>query len=371
MRIVRLEAIPIALPFRERYRTASGELDAREMAIVRLHTDSGPSGLGEAVPLSLRGGPSLASVLAEIAACEPVVVGAGVVAPLGRIPVEIRAWIHELLGACRRSGAGAQALTALDIALHDLAGRVSGLPLWRLLGAGDVIPVHCNATLDAGEPEVVAERARRQLAEGFRTFKVKVGIGADADVERVGAVRGAVGAPARIRVDANGAWVPGEAVDELTRLGSFELELAEQPCADLAGLAEVRAQLSVPVVADESVASLADAEDAVRVGACDAVTVKLSKVGGLLEALRIAAVVPTYLSSALDGPIGIAAATHLVQALPRDGYATRFEHGLATLEMFSETYAPHDGLTGPSLTASATPGLGVEIDDTRLDGFRI
>ena len=86
MRIVRLEAIPIALPFRERYRTASGELDAREMAIVRLHTDTGPSGLGEAVPLSLRGGPSLTSVLAEIAACEPVVVGAGVAAPLGRVP---------------------------------------------------------------------------------------------------------------------------------------------------------------------------------------------------------------------------------------------------------------------------------------------
>ena len=101
------------------------------------------------------------------------------------------------------------------------------------------------------------------------------------------------------------------------------LELVEQPCADLAGLAYVRANLRLPIVADESVASLAEAEDAARTGACDAATVKLAKVGGLLEALRIAAVVPTYLSSALDGPIGIAAAAHLVQALPREGSATR------------------------------------------------
>jgi len=106
-------------------------------------------------------------------------------------------------------------------------------------------------------------------------------------------------------------------------------------------------------------------------GACDLATVKLSKAGGLLETLRIAAVVPTYLSSALDGPIGIAAAAHLVQVLPREGYATGFEHGLATLEMFSETYASHEGLTGASLRPSATPGLGVEIDETRLDSFRL
>jgi L-alanine-DL-glutamate epimerase-like enolase superfamily enzyme len=371
MRIVRVEAIPIALPFRERYRTASGELDRREMAIVRLHTDNGPLGLGEAVPLSLRGGPDLATVLAEIAACEPVIAGAGVSAPLARVPVEIRVWINDLLGACRRRGAGAQALTAIDIALHDLAGRVSGLPLWRLLGAGDLIPVCCNATLDAGEPEAVGKRAQAQLGEGFRTFKVKVGVDADADVARVAAVRAAVGERADVRLDANGAWTPAEAVDQLARLASCELELVEQPCADAKGLAQVRAKVEMPVVADESVASLADAQRVAELGACDAATVKLSKVGGLLETLRIAAVVPTYLSSALDGPIGIAAAAHLVQALPREGYATRFDHGLATLDLFVSSYASHEGLTGAALFPASTPGLGVEIDETRLDSFRL
>ncbi len=128
---------------------------------------------------------------------------------------------------------------------------------------------------------------------------------------------------------------------------------------------------SVPVVADESVSTLEEAELAVSLGACDAATLKLSKVGGTLEALRIAAVVPSYLSSALDGPLGIAAALHAAQALPRAGFAAGLAHGLGTLEMFAGTYADHEGLYGPSLLPPDAPGLGVEIDEARLEQLRI
>ncbi len=371
MRIVRAEAIPIALPFRERYRTAAGELDRREMVLLRLHTDGGHVGCGEAVPLSLRGGPSLDRVRADLAGCEPIVAGASAAPPKSRVPIEIRTWIHGLLAQCRAHGAGVQALAALDIGLHDLAGRISGLPLWRLLGAGDIVPVHCNATIDAGEPDAVATRAAAQLAHGFRTFKVKVGLGAEVDEQRIAAVRRAIGPHALLRIDANGAWRAPEALERLAALGRHDLELVEQPCPDAAGLAAVRAAIGIPVVADESVASAAEAEDVAEIGACDAATIKLAKVGGLLEALRIAAILPSYLSSALDGPIGIAAALHLVQALPRGGYASRFDHGLATLNMFSATYAAADGLDGASLLPPSTPGLGVEVDEARLAGLRI
>ena len=371
MRIVRAEAIPVALPFRERYRTAAGELDRREMVLLRLQTDGGHVGFGEAVPLSLRGGASLDRVRADLAACEPIVAGASAAPPLSRVPVEIRTWIHGLLSQCSAQGAGAQALAALDIALHDLAGRISGLPLWQLLGAGDIVPVHCNATIDAGEPDAVAARAATQLAHGFRTFKVKVGLGAEADAKRIAAVRGAIGAYALLRIDANGAWSVPEATERLADLGRHELELVEQPCPDAAGLAAVRAAADIPVVADESVASADDAEAIAEIGACDAATLKIAKVGGLLEALRIAAILPSYLSSALDGPIGIAAALHLAQALPRGGYGSRFDHGLATLNMFSATYAPVDGLDGASLLPSSTPGLGVEVDEASLAELRI
>ncbi len=371
MRIVRAEAIPIALPFRERYRTAAGELDRREMVLLRLHTDGGHVGFGEAVPLSLRGGASLDRVRADLATCEPVIAGASAAPPLSRVPVEIRAWIHGLLWQCSARGAGTQALAALDIGLHDLAGRISGLPLWRLLGAGDIVPVHCNATIDAGEPSAVAARAAAQLAHGFRTFKVKVGLGAEADARRIAAVRRTIGPHSLLRIDANGAWSGAEAVERLGDLGRHDLELVEQPCREATGLATVRARIAIPVVADESVTSAADAEGIAAIGACDAATIKLAKVGGLLEALRIATIVPSYLSSALDGPVGIAAALHLAQVLPRAGYACRFDHGLATLNMFSAAYAPGDGLDGASLLPPSTPGLGVEVDEGRLAELRI
>lgn len=369
MRISRVESIPIALPFRERYVTASGELAARAMVVVRIHADSGEVGLGEAVPLSLRGGATLGSVAAELEDCSLALGGADASPALTSIPAEIRRWIWELLEGCRSGGAGPQALAAVDIALHDLAGRVCGLPMWRLLGAPGSREVVCNATLDAREPDAAAELAARQAAAGFRTFKIKVGTGAD--LARVAAVRGVIPREAHIRIDANGAWGVDQAASILTELLPRGIELAEQPSMGLEAMREVRARTPIPLVADESVASVADAHAACSARACDAVTIKLAKVGGPLQALRIAAVLPSYLSSALDGPIGIAAAAHTVQALPEGGFASGLAHGLATLDMFETTYAPTNGMTGPSLHAPQAPGLGVEMDEAALEELRL
>ncbi len=369
MRIVRLEVIPIALPFRERYRTASGELTEREMVVIRLHTDFGFHGLGEAVPLSLRGGPRLGQVASELAACGPLLAGADASAAQTRIPSAIRAWAWELLNRCRREHVGAQVISALDIALHDLAGRISGLPMWRLLGANGVRELGCNATLDAGDPGRVAERAARLWAVGYTTFKIKVGSGEDQ--ARVAAVRHAVGDGPRIRIDANGAWTAAEATERLRELQPYGIELAEQPCAGIQEMAEVRSRIPIPIVADESVASLDDAKQVLLNRACDAATIKLAKVGGPLEALRIAAILPSFLSSALDGPVGIAAALHTAQAMPYGGYADRFAHGLATLGLFSKVYADPAGLLAPVVTPPPAAGLGIDVDDAALQEFRI
>ncbi len=369
MRIARAEVIPIALPFRERYRTASGELDTRSMAILRLRSDDGACGHGEAVPMSLRGGPGLAQVTAQLADCSELLEAADLAGLSAANGGGVRVVIADLLARCRELGAGAQALCAVDSALFDLAGRTVAAPAWRLLGVTATAPVACNATLDAGSAEAVGTTAAAQRAAGFETFKVKVGVGGDHG--RVAAVRRAGGADARIRIDANGAWSVEQALESLAGMEDLRLELVEQPCGGAAELAEVRARTNIPVVADESVSTLEEAELAVAVGACDAATLKLSKVGGILEALRIAAVVPAYLSSALDGPLGIAAALHAAQALPRTGFAAGLAHGLGTLEMFAGTYAGHEGLYGPSLLPPDAPGLGVEIDEARLKQLRI
>jgi L-alanine-DL-glutamate epimerase-like enolase superfamily enzyme len=335
-----VDVVPFALRFREPYVTARGALEQREMALVRIRDSDGVEGLGEAVPLSLRGGASLKAVVAELGES-----GGGVADAMS-----------------------SPARAALAMAHLDLRGKRDGAPAWRLLGATSSSPVPCNATLSAGKPEAVAAQAARWEGLGFETFKLKVGM--PGDVAQVEAVRAAVGPEARLRVDANGAWTTDEAILKLGAMEQFSLELAEQPAAGLEELALVRGRTAIPIAADESVSSPAEAERAVELGACALATVKLAKVGGFEAARAIAAQLPVYLSSALDGPLGIAAAGHLAQALGDSDAG--ISHGLATGLLFESTIAtvePH--LSGGLLHLPDGPGLGVVLDEAALERARL
>jgi o-succinylbenzoate synthase len=347
MRIGSVEVIPYALPFREPYVTARGRLERREMVLLRLRDEQGLVGLGEAVPLSLRGGAALADVVAELEALEQLdtvdeegIAGAGLSAP-GRC-----AALTALLDLRGRRAAGGDGLAAPEAAEPE--------------------PVLCNATLVAGKPAAVAADAERWAEEGFSTFKLKLGAGED--VAQVRAVREALGAEVRIRVDANGAWDVETARSMLSELEPLDVELAEQPAATMEEMRELAGSTSIPIAADESVESRAEAERAAGTGACAMAGIKLSKVGGPEEAIAIAEVLPSYLSSALDGPVGIAAAAQVAQTLREVGLA----HGLATQRLFSSTVAGvecelKDGFLHPP----AGPGLGVEIDEAALQAHRI
>jgi o-succinylbenzoate synthase len=356
LKIDALESVPYALRFRDPYVTARGRLERRELLLVGLHA-GGLTGLGEAAPLLLRGGPSLAELARELDGLGNAVEGREV--ELER-PLEL-----ELPG-----GVSAQARAAIELALLDLAGKAQGRPAWSVLGAAQARPVPCNATLVAGEPSAVAAAARRWSQRGFTTFKLKMGV--EGDVDQAKAVRGALGPAARIRVDANAVWSVDEAVAKLTELGPLDVELAEQPVATLADMASVRQHCSIPIAADESVWSAASAHDALAAEACDLATVKIAKVGGVRAALDVATVVPVYLSSALDGPVGIAAAAHLAQTLPRRGIAAGLAHGLATAELFAETIASREcRLENAALHPGDGPGWGVEIDESALERARL
>ncbi len=354
VRIASVEVIPYALPFREPYVTARGRLDRREMVLLRLRSDDGMTGLGEAVPLSLRGGTALPQVVAEL---------------------ERLGERDELEEATLRSDAVAlspPARCAALTALLDLRGRRAAA---EGSGSASEAPVECNATLVAGEPDAVAADALSWAEEGFSTFKLKLGAGDD--VGQVRAVREAVGPEARIRVDANAAWDVETAKRTLAELEPFEVELAEQPVATLEEAAEVAAETSIPLAADESVESRADAERARALGACGLTGVKLSKVGGPEAAIEIAEVLPSYLSSALDGPVGIAAAAQVASTLEataatNGGERTTFAHGLATQRLFASTVASVEcELRGGMLRPPEGPGLGVEIDEAALDAHRL
>ncbi len=352
MRIASVEVVPYALPFREPYVTARGRLDQREMVLLRLRSEDGLTGLGEAVPLSLRGGATLAQVVGEL---------------------ELLGELSELDEAGLMGGIGnlsPPSRCAALTALMDLRGRRAAAEGHSSPAGGE--PVRCNATLVAGEPAAVAEDALRWAAEGFTAFKLKLGVGDD--VEQVGTVREAVGPGARIRVDANAAWDVTTAVRVLSELEELDVELAEQPVATLEELAEVGAATSIPLAGDESIESRADAERAASLAACSLAGVKLSKVGGPEEAIAIAEVLPTYISSALDGPVGIAAAAQVAQTLREQasGDGLDLAHGLATQRLFGETVAAvecelRDGMLQPP----EGPGLGIEIDERALDLHRL
>jgi L-alanine-DL-glutamate epimerase-like enolase superfamily enzyme len=342
-----VEVSPYALPFRKTYRSAAGQIDRREMVLLRVTTNDGLVCLGEAVPLSLRGGDHLETVVAQL-----------------------RSWAARAMEGDLSLEAvmSPPARCAVATAVADMESQTEGVPLHELLGRPDSRPIRCNATIGADDPFLAAEDAAEWLADGFSSFKLKAGTGDD--VTRIARTRDAVGPEAKIRVDANGAWSVERAVEEISALQEFDIELVEQPVPDLHGMAELKARLPVRVIADESITGVDEAEEAARIGACDGATVKLSKIGGLDPSLG--GLLPVYLSSALDGPVGITAAAHVAQTLPEDSPLGDIAQGLATARLFEETIATAQAeLDGDLLRVPAGPGLGVEIDESALDAFRL
>jgi O-succinylbenzoate synthase len=194
-----------------------------------------------------------------------------------------------------------------------------------------MIPVNCIVPA-VGPQEAVVIVA----TSGCRTAKVKVGERGQTegdDIDRVEAVRHALGASGRLRVDANGAWSADEAVRMIKLLSQFDLEYVEQPCATLDEMAAVRKQVDVPLAADESIRRAADPLRVRTAAAADVVVLKAQPIGGVRRSLEVAEAcgLPAVVSSALETSVGLAAGVALAAALPDLPYAC----GLASLSLLS------------------------------------
>jgi O-succinylbenzoate synthase len=215
--------------------------------------------------------------------------------------------------------------------------------------------VEVNVTIPAVGPRRAHEIA---AASGCRTAKVKVaepGQPERVDLARVEAVRDALGPGGRIRVDANGAWTVDQAARMLRAMTSSGLEYAEQPCASLAELAELRRRVDVPLAADESIRRASDPLAVRAAGAADIVVLKAAPLGGVAQALRIAAEcgLPVVVSSAVESSVGLAAGVALAAALPDLPYAC----GLATMSLLAGdvTAEPLAAVAGSVPVRAATP----------------
>jgi o-succinylbenzoate synthase len=328
---VKRSLLRLRIPLRTPFVTATGVLAERELVVIRLEDDDGTPGWGEAAPLEPYDGVTIDEVWQALAEGPPA------------------------------RDAPPQARTAWELSELDLQARRRGRPLGE--PGADAIPV--NMALPAGPPDEAAAAAIDGLRMGYSCFKLKVGL--PDDVERVAAVREALGTWPALRIDANGAWTAPTAVERIGELSRFDLELVEQPCATLEELAEVRAQVGAPIAADEPIRTVADVRRAAQLGACDVVNVKLAGSGGFTHArdvLRAAEEtgMRAWLSSTLDGPWGIAAALQLA-AQERITLAC----GLSTLGLFDAPLgrtlpAPTQGL----LAVPEGPGLGVDLPEEAL-----
>jgi L-Ala-D/L-Glu epimerase len=256
----RIEALPLAEPFVIARQTT----EVAEVVWVELEHD-GEVGYGEAAPIERYDeSPQSAAVYLEAAADA-----------LGDDPFAL----EEIMA--RLPGREYAARAALDAALHDLCGKLSGLPVWRLLGVGRAGPP-TSWTIGLGDPDEMAGKAQR--ATGFRSLKLKLGGRDGRDVERVEAVRRVWEGP--IRVDVNEYWTLDEALEALPKLAELGVDYCEQPLAagDPAG-AELKARAPISIFVDEDCHTLADVAGCAE--RAHGINIKLAKSGGIREAMRM------------------------------------------------------------------------------------
>jgi L-alanine-DL-glutamate epimerase-like enolase superfamily enzyme len=370
VRVTAIEAIPVRVPLKKGMttRTAHGDHVTSDYVVVRVKTDAGLEGLGEATVSAIWSGETSAS-------CVSAVEGLLGPALVGSDPTAVRR-ARGVMDRVLKFNPFTKA--AVEMALWDLAGKAAGLPVYRLLGGKvrDVIPT--KMMIGAFEIARVRSLAEEFLARGVRCLKVKVGLDLEGDVARVRAVREVAGPDVPVTVDANCGWNVTTARRALGRLRAFDLLVAEQPIApgDNAAMAELRRLSGIPIMADESVWTAAEAWNVLSAGAADVISIYPGKNGGIAASMEIAHVaeaagVVCHMGSNLELGVGSAAMLHLACAVPSIDSETY------PADILGPHYHESDLLTEP-LALDPTgarvpegPGLGVTLDEEKLAKFRV
>ena len=361
-RIVEVEAIPYAVPYRRPARFASGAVERADNVLVRIHTDAGLVGHAEAQPRPYTYGETQASIVAAIRDWfAPRLLG---MRP-GAIE-EARAAFAGLAGNhCARG--------AVDVALWDLLGRLAGVPCSTLLGGyADRVAVAHMLSFDT--PEAMADDAATIHAEhGVRTFKVKVGRDPQLDIAAVAAIRDAL-PDAVLYADANRGWTREQAMDAGDALIGLGVVAIEEPIAieDRRGRTLLAERWDVPLAGDESCLSLTDVRRAIDEGAVGQVSVKIARTGfsesrdvlGLCRAERMPVVIASQYEGALGALASIAFGAAFADTASRPVEATNFRD-LGT-DLLAELPRIADG----HVAVPTTPGLGYVIDEDALAAAR-
>ncbi|QPQ31446.1 dipeptide epimerase [Lysinibacillus sp. JNUCC 51] len=295
---------PLITPFKTALRT----VHSIHNIAVYVHADEGQIGIGEAAPTAAITGETLGSISHAIEEyIKPTIIG---------MDIEELTEIMERIDSSIYQNTSAKA--AVDMAIYDLFAKYYQTPLYKLLG-GYRKELITDITISVNDSEEMVKDSIAAVQRGFQILKIKVGKDPAGDVERVVAIRDAVGHAITLRVDANQGWTPKQAVQIIGALedAGTNVELVEQPvhCHDLAGMQFVTANTLTNILADESVFSAKDAYTIIEKRAADLINIKLMKTGGIYQAQKICHIaeandIPCMIGCMLETKISVSAAAH-------------------------------------------------------------
>lgn len=309
MKIREIQIGKVSIPLKKPFKTALRQVNSAEDIIIKVVTDTGEIGYGNAPPTAVITGDSQDSIVGAIRyTIGPKLIG---------MDVDNLEGIMTAIDTAMLNNSSAKA--ALDIAVYDLFGKLHGIPLYKLFGGYSNTMV-TDLTISVNEPEEMVRDSQEAVAAGYRALKLKVGTDAVLDIQRVKAIRAAVGYDIDIRLDANQGWTPKEAVRTIRKFEDLGLgiELIEQPVKahDFEGLKFVTNHVETDIMADESAFGPYEVFQLLAMSACDLINIKVMKAGGLHNALRIASFAETVgmqcmMGCMLESKVGITAAASI------------------------------------------------------------
>ncbi len=374
MKITKLECIPFSKPSKGPPRGAIPAKPGQRALkpgprglFLKMYTDEGIVGYGDAGMASLGyAGDTVDSMIGYLKVVGPALL-------LGSDPLKIEYLIAKLDRVAKYSR---QAMGLVDCALHDIAGKKMGVPVYQLLGGLSVEKSPMGMIVATNSPEEAAQRSVDALKAGFHSIKIKCGTlsqtTVEQDIANLEAVREAVGYGPRIGIDVNGGWEYFQALHALKKMEKFDLFMAEQPVPwkEIDNLARLRQKVGTPIAADESATDMVHLLRIIERDAADLIFIKLGKIGGIKQAQKYSAI-----AKAAGLPL-------MCGALPHSAFETAWQlHFLVADEWATHMEHENLGVTGPVTDDIAKnpprvengymyppegPGLGLELNEELL-----
>ena len=387
MKIIDIRAIPLSYRCDPPYGSAGGMQAARGGLLVEVETDAGITGVGEA---GVGGGSARHVIETQL---RPMLVGED--------PLLIEGLWQKMFARTRqfgRRGIVMNAISGIDIALWDIAGKVAKMPVYQLLGAcRDRVEAYASGGFyqEGKSTDDLAGEAEGYRARGFKGMKMKIGrnpstqthlrhlvanaqqceVEPEEDIARVAAVRRAVGPKAKLMVDVNCAWSPAVAIEMGRALAPYQLYWMEEPVAtdDIDGSARVAAAIATPIAGYETEIGLYGFRELITRGAVDIVQPDIAWSGGFSECRRIAALAQGYhlmvAPHAFASAVTLVASLHFAASIP-NGLVLEFDqnpNGLRDELLKEPLRVDGDGM----IRLPERPGLGIELDPAAVDRYRV